>query len=417
MVIQRDLYLNRLIARRHNGMAKIVTGIRRCGKSFLLFRLYADWLRSQGVDDEHIIMIQLDNPDYFDMTDAKVLYQHIKGRIKDSAMHYIILDEVQLVNNFVSLVNGLLYHENVDVYVTGSNAKFLSSDVVTEFRGRGDQIKMQPLNFREFMSAYQGSAEKGFEEYMLYGGLPQILTQPTAEQKETFLKDLFAQTYILDIKERYKIRNDQELEGLVNLLASNTACLVNPMRLADTFKSRLKTKITQDTVKNWIDYLEDAFVMERALRYDVKGNNHIGTPYKCYFTDLGLRNARLNFRQVESTHLMENLIYNELRARGFNVDVGVVPVTVRDSEGRQQRQQLEIDFVCNQGSRRYYIQSAWLMDDPEKEAQEQRSLLSVSDNFKKIIVTSRPVPVRRTQEGLTIMSIYDFLLNEASLEL
>jgi len=417
MEIKRDIYLNRLINRRHNGMVKVITGVRRCGKSYLLFNLFSDYLRGQGIDDEHIISVDLDSYGNRTLRNPDALYSYVESRIKDRGMYYILLDEVQLVADFEEILNGFLHMRNADVYVTGSNARFLSKDVITEFRGRGDEVKMYPLNFREYMSAFDGSYAKGLDEYMLFGGLPQILLQETEEQKMSFLSSLFAETYIRDIKERYSIRQDAEMEELINIVASSIGALTNPRKLADTFLSVKKVKITPDTIKTYLDHLCDSFLIEKSKRYDVKGKRYIDTPYKYYFIDMGLRNVRLNFSQTEPTHIMENVIYNELRVRGFNVDVGVVSATTRKEDGSLRKSQLEIDFVCNIGSKRYYVQSAYRIGSEEKSAQEQASLLNVRDSFKKIIISGEDMHIRRNEAGITTMSIYDFLLKENSLEL
>ena len=345
------------------------------------------------------------------------LYSLVENRIKDDGMYYILLDEVQMLDNFEDVLNGFLKMRNVDVYVTGSNAKFLSKDIITEFRGRGFEVKMYPLSFSEYMSAYSGTIQAGFNEYMLYGGLPQILSYTTEEQKVRFLKTLFDETYIKDIKERYDIRKDDDLEELINIMASGIGALTNPNKLANTFRSEKKSAISYDTVKDYIDYLCDSFLVEKSTRYDIKGKRYVNSPYKYYFMDLGLRNARINFRQSERSHLMENMIYNELKVRGFNVDVGVVPVVTKDENGKQQRSSLEVDFVCNLGSKRYYIQSAYRMESDEKIRQERASLLKVDDSFKKIIVIGEESPVTRDESGITTLGIYDFLLKDNSLEL
>mgnify|MGYP000009577733 FL=1 len=345
------------------------------------------------------------------------LYAFVESRIIDDGMYYILLDEVQMLDNFEDVLNGFLKMRNVDVYVTGSNAKFLSKDIITEFRGRGFEVKMYPLSFKEYMSAYSGTVQAGFNEYMLYGGLPQILSYETEEQKVRFLKSLFDETYIKDIKDRYDIRKDDDLEELINIMASGIGALTNPNKLANTFRSEKKSVISYDTVKDYIDHLCDSFLIEKATRYDIKGKRYINSPYKYYFMDLGLRNARINFRQSEKGHLMENLIYNELKIRGFNVDVGVVPIVTKDKNGKQQRSSLEVDFICNLGSKRYYIQSAYRMESDEKIRQERASLLKVDDSFKKIIIIGEESPVTRDESGITTISIYDFLLKDNSLEL
>lgn len=415
--IERTKYLNELVSLRNNGMIKVVTGMRRCGKSYLLFEIFTSYLKDNGVQEDHIISIDLENFKNRAMRNPENLYAYVESRITDSEVYYILLDEIQMLGEFEDVLNGFLKMPNVDIYVTGSNAKFLSKDIVTEFRGRGFEVKMHPLSFSEYMSAYQGSVQAGFNEYMLYGGLPQILTYKNEEQKVRFLKSLFDETYIKDIKDRYNIKKDDDLEELVNIIASGIGALTNPNKLANTFNSIKKSPISYDTIKDYIEYLCDSFLIEKATRYDIKGKKYISTPFKYYFTDLGLRNARLNFRQSEKSHLMENLLYNELRIRGFNVDVGVVPVIIRDEEGRQQRSQLEVDFVCNLGSRRYYIQSAFRMETDEKIRQEKASLLKVDDSFKKIVVLGEETPVQRDDAGIITIGIYDFLLKENSLEL
>lgn len=415
--IERTKYLNELVSLRNNGMIKIVTGMRRCGKSYLLFEIFTSYLKENGVKEDHIISINLEDFKNKAMRQPENLYAYVESLMIDDDMYYILLDEIQMLGEFEDVLNGFLKMPNTDIYVTGSNAKFLSKDIVTEFRGRGFEVKMYPLSFREFMSAYSGTIQAAFNEYMLYGGLPQILTCENEEQKVRFLKFLFDETYIKDIKDRYNIKKDDDLEELINIIASGIGALTNPNKLANTFKSEKKSPITYDTIKDYIEYLCDSFIIEKATRYDIKGKKYISTPFKYYFMDLGLRNARLNFRQTERSHLMENLIYNELRIRGFNVDVGVVPVVTKDTEGNQQRSQLEVDFVCNLGSRRYYIQSALQMDTDEKIKQERASLLKVDDSFKKIIVLGKETPILRDEIGITTIGIYDFLMKENSLEL
>ncbi len=391
--------------------------MRRCGKSYLLFELFANHLKQQGVASDHIIKVDLEDFSNRTLRNPDTLYSYIKSRITDQRIYYILLDEIQMLEHFEDVLNGFLKMQQVDIYVTGSNAKFLSKDVITEFRGRGYEVKIFPLSFREYMSAYNGDIQAGLNEYMLYGGLPQILTHSTDEQKTKFLKSLFEETYLKDIKDRYELRKDDDLEELVNILASGIGALTNPNKLANTFRSEKKTVISYDTIKDYIDYLCDSFLVEKATRYDIKGKRYINSPYKYYFMDLGLRNARINFRQYERSHLMENMIYNELRVRGFNVDVGVVPTITKDDEGNRQRANLEVDFVCNLGSRRYYIQSAYRMESDEKSKQERASLLKADDSFKKIIVLGEPCPVTRDEHGITTLSIFDFLLKENALEL
>lgn len=417
MEIKRDRYLDALTSMMHTGFIKIVTGIRRCGKSYLLFKMFYDYLKRQGVDDAHIIRVDLDSYENRKLRDPDALYEYLQSRLSDMDMHYILLDEIQLVDDFEFVLNGFLRKPNADVYVTGSNARLLSKDVITEFRGRGYEIKLHPLSFREYMSVYDGTPQRGLDEFMTYGGLPQIFEYQTERQKAQFLKDLFAETYLRDIKERYSIRDDGDLEELISMVASNIGSLTNPHKLSNAFHSEKHTTTSSATIKTYLDYLCDAFLIERATRYDIKGKRYIDTPYKYYFEDLGLRNARLNFRQMEKTHLMENLVYNELRIRGFNVDVGIVPVRSLKAEGRLQRSQLEIDFVCNMGSQRYYVQSAYSLPSEEKMKQEEASLLKVNDFFKRIIITGDDILVHRNDSGITIMSVYDFLLKENSLEL
>lgn len=409
--------MDELVSLQNNGMIKIITGMRRCGKSYLLFEIFASYLENKGVASDHIIKVDLEDYKNRAMRNPDNLYSLVENRIKDDGMYYILLDEVQMLDNFEDVLNGFLKMRNVDVYVTGSNAKFLSKDIITEFRGRGFEVKMYPLSFSEYMSAYSGTVQAGFNEYMLYGGLPQILSYTTEEQKVRFLKTLFDETYIKDIKERYDIRKDDDLEELINIMASGIGALTNPNKLANTFRSEKKSAISYDTVKDYIDYLCDSFLVEKSTRYDIKGKRYVNSPYKYYFMDLGLRNARINFRQSERSHLMENMIYNELKVRGFNVDVGVVPVVTKNENGKQQRSSLEVDFVCNLGSKRYYIQSAYRMESDEKIRQERASLLKVDDSFKKIIVIGEESPVTRDESGITTLGIYDFLLKNNSLEL
>lgn len=376
--------MDELVSLRNNGMIKIITGMRRCGKSYLLFEIFTSYLESNGIAPDHIIKVDLEDYRNRAMRNPDNLYAYVESRITDGDMYYILLDEVQMLDQFEDVLNGFLRIRNADVYVTGSNARFLSKDIITEFRGRGFEVKMYPLSFSEYMSAYPGTVQAGLNEYMLYGGLPQVLSYQTEEQKVRFLKALFDETYLKDIKERYEIRKDDDLEELINIMASGIGALTNPNKLANTFQSEKKSPLSSDTVKNYIDYLCDSFLIEKSTRYDIKGKRYINSPYKYYFMDLGLRNARINFRQSEKSHLMENMVYNELRIRGFNVDVGVVPVVRRGEDGKQHRSSLEVDFVCNLGSRRYYIQSAYRMESDEKISQERASLLRVDDSFKKM---------------------------------
>lgn len=416
-MIKRDKYLAELTSLQGNGMIKVITGMRRCGKSYLLFEIFVSNLKRQGTPPDHIITVDLEDYKNKELRNPDNLYAYVESRIVDNGKYYVLLDEVQMLSEFEDVLNGFLRMHNVDVYVTGSNARFLSKDIITEFRGRGYEVKMYPLCFREFMSVYKGSVQAGINEYMLYGGLPQVLMCQTEEQKATYLKSLFDETYIRDIKERYDIRRDDDLEELISILASGIGALTNPNKLANTFRSEKKSTISYDTVKSYIDYLCDSFLVEKSTRYDIKGKHYINTPFKYYFMDLGLRNARLNFRQYERSHLMENMIYNEMRVRGFNVDVGAVPILSTSADGKRQRSVLEVDFVCNQGSRRYYIQSAYRMESDEKIRQERASLLKLDDSFKKIIVVGEECPVTRDEYGITTIGIHDFLLKENSLEL
>lgn len=417
MVINRERYLNKIIQRKHNRLVKIITGIRRCGKSYLLFNLFYDHLIQSGVDGDHIIKIALDDWANKEFRDPDRLYGYVKSSIRDDKMYYILLDEVQLITHFEDVLNGLMHVNNCDVYVTGSNAKFLSKDIITEFRGRGDQIHIYPLSFSEFLSAYNGSKDDAWKEYMLYGGLPNIVLMQSSELKKEFLINLFNETYLNDVISRYNIRNDAELGELINILASSIGSLTNPNKLSDTFKSVKKTDISNHTIKSYLDYFEDSFLIQNSLRYDVKGKKYINTPSKYYFTDIGLRNARLNFRQLEENHIMENIIYNELMIRGFSVDVGVVTLNMKDADGKSIRKQLEIDFICNKGDQKYYIQSAFRMDSEEKAKQELRSLNSLDDSFKKIIVIRNKELMTKDENGYLRIGLLDFLLNDNSLDL
>jgi predicted AAA+ superfamily ATPase len=417
MDIKRDKYLNDLINRMHNGMIKVVTGIRRSGKSYLLFNIFKKYLLEQGIPASHIIAIELDQRKNKKYRNPDIILDYIESLIADDSQYYIMLDEVQMLEEFEEVLNSLLHIRNADIYVTGSNSKFLSKDVITEFRGRGDEIHIYPLTFKEFMEAYEGDMYHGWAEYVVYGGLPLTVTMKTDEQKINYLTNLFNETYLKDIIERYHIEKTQELEDLVNILASAIGSLTNPPKIEATFKSTIQSTISLNTIRQYIEYLEDAFIINKANRYNVKGRKYIGTPLKYYFEDVGLRNARLGFRQVEETHLMENIIYNELRSRGYSVDVGVVEKRGIDENGKEYKNQLEIDFVANLGSKRYYLQSAFSMPTEEKRIQEKASLVNVKDSFKKIIVVKDVVNVTRDEAGITTMSIYDFLLKENSLEL
>ena len=417
MDIKRDKYLNDLVNRMHNGMIKVVTGIRRCGKSYLLFHIFKNYLLEQGVPVSHIITIELDQRKNKKYRDPDAILDYIESLIEDDEQYYIMLDEVQMLQEFEEVLNSLLHIGNADIYVTGSNSKFLSKDVITEFRGRGDEIHIYPLTFKEFMEAYDGDMYHGWAEYVVYGGLPLTVIMKTEEQKINYLTNLFKETYLKDIIERHHIEKTQELEDLVNILASAIGSLTNPPKIEATFKSAIQSTISLNTIRQYMEYLEDAFIINRANRYNVKGRKYIGTPLKYYFEDVGLRNARLGFRQVEETHLMENIIYNELRSRGYSVDVGVVEKRGTDENGKEYKNQLEIDFVANLGSKRYYVQSAFSMPTKEKRIQEKASLVNVKDSFKKIIIVKDVMNVTRDEDGITTMSIYDFLLKENSLEL
>ena len=417
MEIRRDIYLNKLISKKHNGLIKVVTGMRRCGKSYLLFNLFKECLVNEGVNENHIIEIAFDSFENRKYRDPEVLFPYLMEKIADNEMYYVLLDEVQMLDDFESVLNSLGRKKNLDVYVTGSNAKFLSKDIITEFRGRGDEVHMYPLTYSEFMSVYDGDKQEGWRDYVLFGGIPLVLGFETADQKSDFLKSLFEETYISDITGRNNIRNKAELEELLNILSSAIGSLTNPSRLSATFKSVKNKSISKDTIIKYIDYLKDSFLIDSAIRYDIKGKKYINTPSKYYFTDLGLRNVRLNFRQVEETHAIENIIFNELKVRGYNVDVGVVVMNEVDKNGKKIRKQLEVDFVCNKGSKRFYIQSAYALPDKEKMEQEQRSLVNTGDGFKKIIITKDAVAPLYNDEGILVMSIYDFLLNPDSMEI
>ena len=417
MEIKRDIYLQKLINRMHNGMIKVITGIRRVGKSYLLFTLFRNYLKSQGVAADHIIAIELDTLENERYRNPYTLLEYVKSQMIDDGEYYIFLDEVQLLPSFESVLNSFLYMQNVDVYVTGSNSKFLSKDVITEFRGRGDEVHVYPVSFREHMEVFDGDKYEGWSSYVTFGGLPLTVTMATDEQRMAYLTGLFEETYIKDIIERNHIEKVQEINDLINILASGIGSLTNASKIEATFRSVIHSDISLNTIRTYIDHLKDAFIVNEVNRYDVKGRKYIGTPLKYYFEDVGLRNARLGFRQVEETHLMENIIYNELRVRGYRVDVGVVVKRSRTEEGVQEKKQLEIDFVANMGSKRYYIQSAFSLPEAEKRAQEKASLINVNDSFKKIIIVKDVVKPLYDDDGILTMSIFDFLLNENSLEL
>lgn len=414
--IKRDIYLQRLIDREQNGLVKIISGIRRCGKSYLLNTLFYEYLKEKGIKDDHIIRISLDDDESSDLLLPTALHRYIKSLIKDDGLYYILLDEIQLADNFVGTLNGLLKLPNVDIYVTGSNSKFLSTDIVTEFRGRGDEVRILPLSFSEFMSVYNGSPMQGWKEYYTYGGLPLVLSQKSEEAKMSFLKGQLKNVYLNDVIERNRIQNENQINAILEILASSIGSLTNPLKLSNTFRSVASLPITDKTISNYLNYLEDAFLIDKAKRYDVKGKKYLSTPSKYYFSDLGLRNAALNFRQQEENHIMENVIYLELIKRGFAVDVGIVETSKRNENGKVVRNYAEVDFIANRGNNKFYIQSAFAMDSEEKQAQEKNSLLNIKDFFKKIIIVKDDIKRKRDEYGIITMSIYDFLLDEKSLD-
>ena len=415
MEIKRDYYLNKLIDAKNDGLIKVVTGIRRCGKSYLLNTLFYNYLLENGVKEDHIIKVALDDSDNDELLITKNLSKYVKERIVDKDIYYVILDEIQLVENFEGVLNGLLRISNIDIYVTGSNSKFLSSDIITEFRGRGEDIKVYPLSYSEFMSVYNGDKLDGWVEYITYGGLPLVVSMKNDERKMSYLKEQQKNVYINDVIERNDIKNDTELISLVEIISSSIGSLSNPKKLSDTFKSTAGLNIDPKTIGSYLKYLEEAFLIEKAERYDVKGKKYMSTPYKFYFSDLGLRNSFINFRQYEETHIMENVIYLELRRRGYNVDVGVVELRER-KENELIYKQLEIDFIANKGNNKIYIQSAFNMPNEEKINQEERPLLKVNDSFKKIIIVKDYIKRTRNENGIITMSIFDFLLDQNSLE-
>ncbi len=415
MNIKRQQYLDQLIASQRNGLVKIITGIRRCGKSYLLFKLFHDYLNSQGIADDHIIQIALDDRTNKELRDPDNLLKYIKEQITDKDLYYIILDEIQMVDEFTDVLNSLLHIPNADVYVTGSNSHFLSTDIVTEFRGRGDEIHLFPLSFSEYCEGYNGSTDQAWKDYYTYGGLPLILTLDTDKKKEDYLSNLYKSVYLVDLLERHKIKNIGEFDELVKIISSSIGSSCNPTKLANTFKSVKNVAIHHQTINKYLGFLEDAFLVEKSIRYNIKGKKYINTLAKYYFSDLGIRNALLGFRQQEETHIMENIIYNELRTRGLHVDVGMVETREPDKNGRLIRKQLEVDFVVNQGSQRYYIQSAFAMPTLEKEAQESASLLLINDSFKKIIIVKDDIKPKRNEEGILTIGLKDFLLDKNSL--
>ena len=416
MNIERPIYLQKLKDRMHDGMIKVITGLRRSGKSYLLFELFRRDLLDSGIRPDHIIGLELDMRRNEKYRDPDVLLSYLSEKMKDDGMYYILLDEVQMLKDFVSVLNELLHYRNADVYVTGSNSKFLSTDIVTEVRGRGNEVRIHPLSFSEYCSVFQGSRDEAWQEYFTYGGLPQTLSMNSDEQKVDYLRNLFETTYIKDIKERNKIRHKTEMGVLLDILASATGSLTNPLKLSNTFHSKRGVPFPESTIARYCKYLENAFLINKSVRYDIKGKGYIDTPFKYYYEDVGLRNARLNFRQQDENHIMENIVYNELRYRGFSVDVGVVEIREKQPNGKLERKQLEIDFVANSGSRRYYVQSAFSMNSPDKEAQEKRPFLRLNDSFKKIVLVRDNIKVRRDEDGIVTMGLLDFLLMPNSLE-
>ena len=416
MIIQRDLYVKNLADRMHNGMVKVITGMRRAGKSFLLFNLFADYLLQHGVDAKHLIKVDLESLYNIELRDPLKLLRHIDSLIADTKMHYVLFDEIQLVPQFEEVLNTFLKRGNIDVYVTGSNARMLSKDVITTFRGRGDEMRIHPLCFAEYHAVNPAEPfELALQNYLQYGGLPLTATMPSAQQKEEYLKQLFVNTYLIDVKERYSLANDEDFEELIDIIASSIGGMTNPLKLQRTFKSMKNSNITSSTIKRYLDMLQDAFIIERAIRYDIKGKKYIDTPAKYYFEDLGLRNARLNFRQTEPTHLMENLIYNELRLRGYLVDVGQVTINTRNEQGVSTRKSLEVDFVCNKGYDRVYIQSAYAMPTEQKMQQELNSLQHIGDSFQKVVIVAGLQPTYRNNDGILILNLRDFLLSRQTL--
>ena len=417
MDIKRDDYLNKLITRQQNGLIKVITGLRRSGKSYLLFKIFYKYLIENGIKDSHIISIALDDLSNEKLRNPYNMLDFIKGKITDNDLYYIMLDEVQYLERFEEVLNSLMHIDNVDIYVTGSNSKFLSSDVITEFRGRGDEVHVYPLSFREFFSAYEGTKEEAWDKYCTYGGMPLVLSYDTPQEKSAYLQSLFDMVYVSDIVERHNIRNKEEIDELLDILASSIGSLTNPLKLSRTYKSEKNKVISDKTINNYIGYFEDSFLINKAKKYNIKGKKYINSPYKLYFEDIGLRNARLNFRQTEENHIMENIIYNELKIRGYNVDVGVVQVFDTNNNEKKVLKNYEVDFIATQESKKYYIQSAFNMNSEEKEKQEKNSLINIDDSFKKIIVVKDNIMPKRDEHGITTIGIYNFLLDERSLEL
>ena len=416
MEIKRDRYLEQLKMREWNKMIKVITGLRRVGKSYLLFNIFYDYLREKGIPEDHIITVVLDDMENEALREKHALFAYLKSQIKDGEPYYILIDEIQFVDDFSDVLNSLLHIKNVDTYVTGSNSKFLSKDVLTEFRGRGDEIRIYPLSFAEYFSVFGGTETKAFNDYMTFGGLPAVAEMADDTQRSNYLQNLFEETYLKDIIQKNHIRKDADLDELINILASSVGSLTNPSKLQKTFKSITNSNITDKTIKLYIDYLLDAFLIDEARRYDIKGRHYIGSPLKYYYTDVGLRNARVGFRQIEESHIMENIIYNELKVRGFSVDVGIVPIRERKN-GVMESKSLEIDFVAYKGNNKYYIQSAFMIPDETKKEQEERPLNSVNDSFKKIVVVGNDIKLKKDEAGVTTIGIYEFLLNDDSLNL
>lgn len=417
MIIQRNKYLNELINKQNNGLIKIITGLRRSGKSYLLFKLFYEYLINNGIDTSHIIKVQLDDLENEKLRDPYNMLDYVKSKIIDSKTYYIILDEVQYLNRFEEVLNSLMHIENADIYVTGSNSKFLSSDVITEFRGRGDEIHVYPLSFSEYISAYDGTIDEAWDDYFNYGGMPLILSYKSSEEKTKYLTSLFDKVYLSDILERHNIRNKIELDELLDILSSSIGSYTNPLKLSNTFKSEKNKIISDKTINNYINYFEDSFLISKAKRYDIKGKKYINSPYKYYFEDIGLRNARLNFRQTEENHIMENIIYNELKYRGYNVDIGIVNVYGENSLGQKILKNYEVDFIATKGNNKYYIQSALSLENEDKIKQETNSLNNIHDSFKKIIIVKNNIKPRRNENGIMTIGIYNFLLDENSLNL
>lgn len=413
MKFTREVYLSQLAQKKQNGMIKIITGLRRCGKSYLLFKLFYDKLVAEGVPKSHIVKIPLDDLEYAELRDKMALYKFIKSKIKDKKQYYCLLDEIQLVEGFEEVLNSLLHIENVDVYVTGSNSRFLVKDVITEFRGRGDEIRMYPLSFKEFFEGRKDDFSSAWADYYTYGGLPLVATMKTHKEKSDYLDNLFSKVYLTDVVDRYSIRNKAEFEELLDVVASSIGSPTNPVKIENTFKSKKKSTITHKTITSYLNYLDDAFLIQTAERFDIKGRKYIGANKKYYFSDVGLRNARLNFRQLEESHIMENIIYNELKMRGYNVDVGIVECRTKDKNGSLKQIQLECDFVANLGNEKIYIQSALSLADEKKKEQEEKSLLKINDSFKKIIVQKEKVAPHYDENGIYIVCLEDFLMGIA----